>query len=137
MDITFGVRGLRELDRELDKLSARGAKNAKRAALRKGAQHLRREIKPQLPRTVGGGREHLRNRIGIKVHRNGDVDIGYRGVARMYGHLIEFGESYGKALTSSGVGVWERTLAAEAERVIDITGTALGEAIIKEIQRGR
>lgn len=153
MDFTFKVEGLRELDRELKRLSTRGAKNAKRAAIRKGAQHLRKQIKSQLPRTVGkkirvyrsnqvkakGTTEnvHLRNRIGIQVKRSGDVDIGYVGLARAYGHIIEFGVSYGKALRSTGNGVWERTFGTQSQRVIDLTGTALGESIIKEIGRGR
>lgn len=132
MEVTFDVKGLRELDRQLDKLSARGAKAAKRAALRKGAQALRKEIKPKLPRTAGKGKNHLRNRIGISERRNGDVDVGYTGAARKYGHIIE----YDTTIDSTGTGVWTRAFESEAARVIDITGTALGEAIINQIRRG-
>lgn len=153
MDMDFSVEGLKELDQELARLSARGAKNAKRAGLRKAAQHLRKSIKARLPRTSGkkirayrSNRErskgttedvHLRNRIGIKVRRSGDVHIGYTGLAKAYGHLIEFGRSYGKPLKTTGKGVWESTARGESSRVIDIAGTSLGEAIMKEIKRGR
>lgn len=152
MKVTFDVAGLRDLDRSLRDLSDRGVKNAKRAALRKGAQHLRKEVKAKLPRTVGekirtyksnqvkakGTKEnvHLRNRIGFQILRNGDLRMGYVGLARAYGHIIEFGDRKGVSLNTTGKGVWSSTIEGEAQKVIDISGTALGEAIIKEIERG-
>lgn len=138
--------GVEEIAKNLRSIERKVERKILTKANRAGATVLRREIRKALPKTgvlkmrrwksdVEGKKGqsedvHLRDRIGIrkKKGRSGHIEhvVGYVGLARAYGHVVEFGSRY-----MTGNRVWTRTM----RRVIPLILRRHQEVISREINK--
>lgn len=143
-DVDVKFTGGRELDRAMSRLRWQVERKIARQALRAGGKVYQKELRDQLPRsgepttTIGGttvSKQALAD--SIKVARPRDrrqdllVRIGVAGLARLYAHIIEYGNSDIVAQP-----VWRPVFRRLAQKVIRTVAAKLGTDIIKEVRRG-
>jgi HK97 gp10 family phage protein len=126
-------RGDRDFNSRLTSLPDKIHLKIAKKAVRKGASFLRKQLQMALP--VGPPPYHLKDSIGIRairdIARNSKTGrfrskgttgfaVGYVGKSRYYAHIKEFGSS------RQGAGhEWEKTLAANAQEILDIMAAEL------------
>lgn len=101
--MTVRIIGQAKLLADLDKIPLRLEAKIGMQGLRAGATLLKKEVARTLPVDPTPDGVHLRESVAIVRHRSAAsltkrggafaMRIGYRGAARLYGHLVEFGSS--------------------------------------------
>jgi len=153
------MTGIDSVLRAMDGLTVAEQRRTKQAANMSGARLFRNAVKSRIPRAVNAkvrtyrstkftkrgalvhfrGQEedvHLRNRIGFKHSKRTDkVIIGYVGLARAYGHIVEYGKREGRPFVSAGNGQWARTFAEKRSEMLSTIGDNIGEQVVKTMQR--
>lgn len=153
--ITYAIKGLDGVLDAFDGLTESETRRAKQNANLKAARVFRNAVRPRIPRTVGGkvrayrstkttrkgrlvnfsGQQedvHLRERIGFKRSRKTEaVIIGYVGLARAYGHIVEYGKRNGRPFVSRGNGAWRKTLVDQRENMLNAMGEHIGGEVVK------
>lgn len=157
--IVYEVKGWEGIESILEGLTRSEATRAKQNANMVGARIFRNALKPRIPRSVGqkirkyrstkftkkgtakhwrGQTEnvHLRNRIGFKRSKKSDaVIVGYVGLARAYGHIVEFGKREGAPFVSRGNGAWRKTIAEKTPAMVEAMGNSIGAEVLKIWQK--
>lgn len=96
----FGMEGMQELQKALQKLPDKLQDRAIQNAMAAGAREIRDEARRLVP--VGPGPTHLKDMIvvsksvtrkGKRKKVKGGVVLGIKGAGRYYAHIIEFGRS--------------------------------------------
>lgn len=144
MDLDIKFTGGKELERALKRLPVQVEKKVVRQALRAGAKVWQKELKQSLPRsniterTINGQTvsvKHLADSIAIarprSRRRDAFIAVGVKGLARLYAHIVEFGNSEQAAQP-----VWRPVFRRMAGQVITTVAEKLGKDIIKEVRRG-
>lgn len=144
------LSGVDEMILELHSLEQKAQKKVGEKAARAGAAFYRKSLKRQLKRkaTTGkvkrtwktdvegkkGEREdvHLWNRIGIRKRRGRrnyhEYRVGYTGLAKEYGHIIEYGK---KGFT--GNRIWTKTLRRARLPIFNAMKDELRKQLFKRI----
>ena len=145
-----GISGVEGLLKDLQSFDASMEKKFAVKANRAGAALYRHELRQLLRRSSGKAQRswktnvegkkgqaedvHLYNRIGIKKGKgraNINHRVGYVGLAKEYGHVLEYGSKH-----MEGNLLWTRTLKRMARQILDEQKKSL-EKSIKEFGNGR
>lgn len=92
VEVTSEITGLKDLAKNVDKLSKSFAKSTLRTALRNAAAPVRKEARAQAPRETGRLRRNIKSKATVKRSGYGYADVGVTTEA-FYGNLIETGTS--------------------------------------------
>ena len=133
-DLDFSFEGGKELQRQLNRLDAKIEKKLIGQSIRAAAVHLRRRLIQRVPRAAEEQGEvpddvHLHSSIGIvtKRRKNPIVSfVGYTGLARQYGHVIEFGSQF-----VTGTRTWTKTMRGESKVMLDKMADKLRKGLAK------
>lgn len=135
MDVEWKFVGGPELNKALKELPISVERKISRQALRMGAKVLVNHLKKTLPvDAVTPDGIHL-NKSVIASRPRGlrsklVLRIGYKGLARKYGHIIEFGNSEIEPRP-----VWRQSVTAVGDKVIQTTIDKLAKDILVEANR--
>ncbi len=134
MEVEWKFVGGPELNKALRELPIAIERKIGRQALRMGAKVLQKHIAATLPvDAVTPDGVHLNKSVGIfrpwqrRLRKQIVLHVGYRGLARAYGHVIEFGNS-----SIQPNPVWRRAMSAVGEQVVQTTIDKLAKDTLRE-----
>lgn len=137
MEVEYTFIGGPELKRALAELPKAMERKVSRQALRMGAKVLQKHIKATLPvDAVTPDGVHLNKSVGIfrpwqrSQRRQIMLHVGYSGLARTYGHIIEFGNSRIQPNP-----VWRRAITAVGSEVVQTVVDKLAKDTLRETAR--
>lgn len=147
--LEVGITGIDEMMKELASLDAKMEKTFAVRANRAGAALYRKTLQRHLKRSTGKSSRkwksdvegkkgqvedvHLHNRIGIqkgKGRNNINHRVGYVGLAKAYGHVLEFGSK-----NMTGNRMWTKTLRRMGRPILTRQKQVLSKAI-KDLRNG-
>jgi len=137
-DITLTWNGAADFDKRLSKLNINLQHTIAKKAVRSAAAYYRKKLQAKIP--LGPPPVHLRKLIsivkinssqlrflgGYKRDKTTGFRIGYRGKARYYGHLHEFGGRGGRLPANR---TWTKTFSSEAQNMLDIMASEIRAAL--------
>lgn len=133
-EVSLNIEGVRELQRNVDKLSRSFSKSTLRTALRNAAAPVRKEARSKAPKESGALRRAIKSRAKVTRSGFGFADVGVEKGDVFYGHFIEVGTSQQPARP------FLRPALDDAERdgrVTDAFITALNKTIERQVGRIR
>ena len=137
MEVEWKFIGGPELNKALAELPIAVERKLGRQALRMGAKVLQKHIKATLPvDAVTPDGVHLNKSVSIyrpwqrDRRRQIALHVGYAGLARTYGHIIEFGNS--KIQPNP---VWRRAMNAVGGQVVQTTIDKLAKDTLREAEK--
>lgn len=137
MDVEFKFVGGAELKRALSELPKAMERKVSRQALRMGAKVLQRHLSATLPvDAVTPDGVHLNKSVGIfrpwerSLKRQIVLRVSYGGVARTYGHIVEYGNSRQQPQP-----VWRRAMTAVGSEVVQTVIDKLAKDTLRETER--
>lgn len=137
MQVEFKFVGGPELNRALAELPLAVERKIARQALRMGAKVLQKHIAATLPvDAITPDGVHLNKSVRIfrpwqrSLRKQIALHIGYAGLARTYGHIIEFGNSRIQPNP-----VWRRAMTAVGEQAVQTTVDKLAKDTLRETER--
>lgn len=137
MEVEYKFIGGPELKRALAELPKSVERKIARQALRMGAKVLQKHIKATLPvDAVTPDGVHLNKSVNItrpwqrSQRRQITLHVGYGGLARTYGHIVEFGNSRQQPQP-----VWRRAMTAVGSEVVQTVIDKLAKDTLRETER--
>ncbi len=137
MDVEYTFIGGPELKRALADLPKAVERKVARQALRMGAKVLQKHLRSALPvDAVTPDGVHLNKSVGIfrpwerGLKRQIVLRVGYGGIARTYGPIVEFGNSRQQQQP-----VWRRAMATVGEQVVQTVIDKLAKDTLRETER--
>lgn len=137
-DITLTWKGAKDLDRKLNRLNIKLQHTIAKKAVRRAAAYYRKKLQAKIP--LGPPPIHLKKLISIVKINSSELAflggyrrdkttgfrVGYRGKARYYGHLLEFGGRGGRLPANR---IWTKTFASEAQNMLDEMASEITAAL--------
>lgn len=132
MEVEWKFVGGPELNKALRELPIAVERKVARQALRAGGKVLQKHIAATLPvDAVTPDGVHLNKSVGIFRPRDMRsklvVRVGYRGLARRYGHIIEYGSSRIQPNP-----VWRRAMSSVGGEVVQTVVDKLAKDTLRE-----
>lgn len=134
MDVEVKFVGGPELNHALSQLPINIERKVARQALRMGAKVFQKHLEVSLPMDPTPDGVHLRKSISISRPRGMSkfilLRVGYKGLARKYGHVTEFGNS-----EISPNPVWRRAASQVGNQAVKVVIDKLVAGVNLETKR--